>query len=102
VESIRIYAGDDVYALLADVENEFSKMSGADLTTEKEPNISEEQRKQLHRAHSQELLSGTAAKPLGTSTPRSGTPPAKEPKNLAGEVLLTNAVFRPERSVLAV
>lgn len=29
VESIRVYAGDDVYALLADVENEISKMGGA-------------------------------------------------------------------------
>ena len=111
VESIRIYAGDDVYALLADVENEITKMSGGDVAPPtKSEDLSDEERRQLHRARSHELLNGSAmasntnapnTKAAGVSTPRSGTP-IKEIKQDDGEVFLTNAVFRPEKSVLAI
>lgn len=127
VESIRIYAGDEVAALLADVESQMDRMSKAaddaaalrmkdtcvpDLP-EVNPNMSEEERKQVHRQHSHEKLQGTpttsssssAETITGTSTtkssspnstPRTATPTATETKEpAAGEFLLTNAVFKP-------
>lgn len=127
VESIRIYAGDEVAALLADVESQMDRMSRAaddaaalrmkdtcvpDLP-EVNPNMSEEERKQVHRQHSHEKLQGTpttsssssAETITGTtttkssspnSTPRTATPTATETKEpAAGEFLLTNAVFKP-------
>lgn len=127
VESIRIYAGDEVAALLADVESQMDRMSRAaddaaalrmkdtcvpDLP-EVNPNMSEEERKQVHRQHSHEKLQGTpttsssssAETITGTtttkssspnSTPRTATPTATEAKEpAAGEFLLTNAVFKP-------
>ncbi|KAJ0120275.1 hypothetical protein J7T55_001132 [Diaporthe amygdali] len=131
VESIRIYAGDEVAALLADVESQMDRMSRAadnaaalrekdtcvpDLP-ELNANMSDEQRKELHRAHSHEKLQGgtpTASSPSKSSldttasstdrtkstspnsTSRTATPTATEPKEpAAGEFLLTNAVFKP-------
>lgn len=128
VESIRIYAGDEVAALLADVESQMDRMSRAaddaaalrgkdtcvpDLP-ELNPNMSEEERKQVHRQHSHEKLQGppttsssssSAETITGTtttkssspnSTPRTATPTATETKEpAAGEFLLTNAVFKP-------
>lgn len=83
IESIRIYADSDVYALLQDVENEITKMSNnAESNTAQRakanaaeakvapilPNkvLSEEEHKELHRARSHELLSGLAS---STATP---------------------------------
>jgi len=101
VESIHIYMGDDVYALLADVENEITKMSKEALRDD--GHLSDEERRQLHRAHSHELL-GSAAKKT-TTPPRSPShsPALTDSSNTNGDggVLLTSAVFRPERSVLA-
>ncbi|KAL1856925.1 hypothetical protein Daus18300_010579 [Diaporthe australafricana] len=129
VESIRIYAGDEVAALLADVESQMDRMSRAadnaaalrekdtcvpDLP-ELNTNMSDEERKELHRAHSHEKLQGTpttssSSSSLDTvtaatsrtkasspnSTPRTATPTATEPKETAaGGFLLTNAVFKP-------
>lgn len=126
VESIRIYAGDEVAALLADVESQMDRMSRAaddaaalrckdtcvpDLP-ELSANMSEEERKQVHRQHSHEKLQGTpttssasssADTVTGTtkssspnSTPRTATPTATDTKEpAAGEFLLTNAVFKP-------
>jgi len=97
VESIRIYAGDDVYALLADVENEITKMSAAAAAYEPAP-ISDFQRRDLHRARSHEMLSGmmkttpTPPSPPAPSPPMKDTPPSSDNE---GEVFLTNAVFRP-------
>lgn len=127
VESIRIYAGDEVAALLADVESQMDRMSRAaddaaalrmkdtcvpDLP-EVSPNMSEEERKQVHRQHSHEKLQGTPTTSSSSSTetitgttttkssspnstPRTATPTATETKEpAAGEFLLTNAVFKP-------
>ncbi|KAI7784921.1 hypothetical protein LA080_008952 [Diaporthe eres] len=128
VESIRIYAGDEVAALLADVESQMDRMSRAaddaaalrmkdtcvpDLP-ELNANMSEEERKQVHRQHSHEKLQGTPTTSSSTSsaetitgtsttkssspnsTPRTATPTATETKEpAAGEFLLTNAVFKP-------
>ncbi|KAG6359265.1 hypothetical protein INS49_012786 [Diaporthe citri] len=128
VESIRIYAGDEVAALLADVESQMDRMSraaddaaalrGKDTCVPDLPelnaNMSEEERKQVHRQHSHEKLQGapttsssssSAETVTGTtttkssspnSTPRTATPTATETKEpAAGEFLLTNAVFKP-------
>lgn len=61
VESIRIYAGDDVYALLADVENEISKMGSHSPAPTPEPKanaVTKEIQHQRQRSH--EKLSGRA------------------------------------------
>lgn len=96
-ESIRVYADSDVYALLADVENEITKMSSAaGMTTP----MSEDERKQLHRARSHELLNSLASS--GTSSPPPPSPPLKDsPVTDSEAVFLTSAVFRPERSIAA-
>jgi hypothetical protein len=97
VESIRIYAGDDVYALLADVENEISKMSNATVDG-LVGDISDWKRTELHRQQSHEMLNGTHdtqtdmdnATPM---TPPAPTPPMKD-EPVTPQVLLTNAVFK--------
>ncbi|KAL8342383.1 hypothetical protein RB601_004989 [Gaeumannomyces tritici] len=70
IQSIRIYAGDDVYALLADVENEITKM-GELPTGQKDQaqdiTLSDHQRKELHRAQSHELLNGLSKKSSANS-----------------------------------
>lgn len=70
VESIRIYAGDEVAALLADVESQITRMSKAseqnaalrlekDCAREKDGlKLSDEERKEIHRAQSHEALQG--------------------------------------------
>jgi Up-regulated During Septation len=105
VESIRVYADSDVYALLADVENQITQMSSAiEVTTP----MSEDERKQLYRARSHELLNGLTAKSSnGSMNSVPGSPPAPSPpmKNSpvmnSEAVFLTSAVFRPEKSVTA-
>ncbi|POS78038.1 hypothetical protein DHEL01_v203571 [Diaporthe helianthi] len=128
VESIRIYAGDEVAALLADVESQMDRMSKAaddaaalrakdtclpDLP-EINPNMTEEERKQVHRQHSHEKLQGTPTTTSSRSsvdtvtgmtsskwsssnfTPRTATPTITETKEpAAGALFLTNAVFKP-------
>ncbi len=56
VESIRIYAGDDITALLADVEKQITRIS-ADITLAANT-VPEAERRKLHRAQSHEVLSG--------------------------------------------
>lgn len=118
VESIRIYAGDDVYALLADVENEFSKMSGGSGGEPAEPTNTTRERQK-----SREKLSGepvqqsepplTPGPPLPSSLSAAASPGASQrapsspvqspgPSPLSrdrpsqGELLLlTSAVFKP-------
>lgn len=110
VESIRIYAGDDIATLLADVEHEISRIS-QDIT---DPFAAQElpplKRKELHLHKSHELLSGltnaqqmetTPRKDLNSPTPNSPPappPPMKDypPRNTTaqGEVL-SRAVFKP-------
>lgn len=96
-ESIRVYADSDVYALLADVENEITKMSSAAGVITP---MSEDERKQLHRARSHELLNSLAAS--GPTSPPPPSPPLKDsPVTDSEAIFLTSAVFRPERSIAA-
>lgn len=123
VESIRIYAGDEVAALLADVELQITRMSKASeanaaLRQEKDAaalrekeaaSLSEQERKELHRAASHEALQGgsdskdtptNASKSSTASTPRSVTPLATEAKNEDHpEFILSAAVFKPQTAV---
>lgn len=85
-ETIHIFADNDVYALLADVEDQISKMSG-DIAVTKEAAISEEEQRELHRARSEELLN----RPL----PDKRSTPKPEPARAEGMIFLTSAVFKP-------
>lgn len=101
VESIRVYADSDVYALLADVENEITKMSAASREEVTTP-MSDDERKELHRARSHEMLQGLSAveeksflvpptptDPSSTSTTKEASTPEPAP------IFLTSAVFKP-------
>jgi hypothetical protein len=113
MQSIRIYADSDVYALLADVENEISKMgtstdvnAAVDAETNKLAR-SDSERKELHRAQSHEVLSGTAKPSIkkkgsagslpSPTKPQIEVVPAEPVEEL---ILLTQAVFKPNQSVL--
>lgn len=93
VESIRIYADSDVYALLADVESEFTKMTAPALGDESQ---------ELQRARSHDMLCGTA-RPDSPTTPESDRAPSPPSKDVVPEakeeeeepVFLTAAVFTP-------
>jgi hypothetical protein len=104
VESIRVYADSDVYALLADVESQFSKMSSqAEVASSP---MSDSERRQLHRARSHELLNGMMAikglnSPMPPSPPAPSPPMKDSPATDSEAIFLTSAVFRPERSVAA-
>ncbi len=101
-ETIRIYADNDVYALLADVENEITKMSGGDMPTVKEsPIMSEGEHRELNRAHSQEMLIGKVAALEKEKKAEATAPLFTTSVQDDGAVFLTNAVFRPDASVLA-
>ncbi|OAA71548.1 hypothetical protein ISF_02099 [Cordyceps fumosorosea ARSEF 2679] len=92
VESIRVYAGDDLYALLADVEDEISRLGSSTDEMAAPP-----------RTRSQEKLRD------GSSSPRSAAPsppptveaPSPPPRAVKkdfvkeAQMLLTNAVFKP-------
>jgi hypothetical protein len=112
-ESIRIYAGDDVYTLLADVEDEITRM-GKPAAQEPAPrnNVMETKRIALNRQRSHELLNGRsgdnhgmkrrdfsdyraisplASPPTTTTSPTTQqTVPPEE-----GLPLLANVVYRP-------
>ncbi|AEO63453.1 7f455a21-5272-4de5-a6c9-1c9e6fadcb02 [Thermothielavioides terrestris] len=108
-ETIRVYADNDVYALLADVENTITNMGTGDVpSTSKDAaeSLTDAERRKLCRAHSHEVLSGSPArkplpiskleaKPSSSSLSSATTPPAAEPA--AEELYLTSAVFKPER-----
>jgi hypothetical protein len=118
MESIRIYADSEVYALLADVENEFTKLSidqhsgGPSKRNSADSQKSqEEKRRELHRARSHELLSATitnvtevpalifAEKEVPVSPP-APSPPSKDvpPTAMNDNIVLTSAVFQPTRA----
>ncbi|KAL7623245.1 hypothetical protein AAE478_006926 [Parahypoxylon ruwenzoriense] len=106
MESIRIYADSDVYALLADVENEFTKLNGG-ITS---PDIvgrhdTEEQRKVLHRARSHDILSNGYSKCLNKARPISPPAPSPPMKNSpsrdGGDFFLSAAVFQPDRTAIS-
>lgn len=116
VQSIRIYAGDDVYALLADVENEISKMGVA--TPESTVSLDIQSQRQRSREqligrvdypsppHPAGVASATAAilapnaadinnRDGKNATPSPTSSQAKDGAT-EGEILLTAAVFKPE------
>ncbi|WQF88607.1 Putative up-regulated during septation protein [Colletotrichum destructivum] len=95
MESIRIYADSDVYALLADVENEITKMSAAANLPESTAALSDDERKEIHRARSHEALSGLSTDAKNTvPSPRAPSPPAKNSPADGEAIFLTSAVFR--------
>jgi hypothetical protein len=104
IQSIRIYADSEVYALLEDVENEINKMSETAAqknTCDSFGVLSEEDRRKVHRARSQGLLSSfnSSANLAGVEngsfcskdTPRTVSPVAV----VDGEIYLTDAVYQP-------
>lgn len=120
VESIRIYAGDDVYSLLADVEDEITKMSKQVVHEPTPPtNAKESNRIAVHRQRSHELLNGLstenhstkrrdfsegrAVSPLAptpnpvttTNTTTSTTNAGQNVPPADGLPLLANVVYRP-------
>ncbi|KAM7218200.1 Up-regulated During Septation domain containing protein [Rhypophila decipiens] len=114
-ETIRIYADNDVYALLADVESAFTKMSAGDYSSGRDEPVSEAERKTLHRAQSHDVLSSSTKSSCynnsshssansssdeksspscsGTSSAASTPPPVPEKEH--AEIYLTSAVFKP-------
>ncbi|KAI1778179.1 hypothetical protein F4818DRAFT_438350 [Hypoxylon cercidicola] len=100
MESIRIYADSDVYALLADVESEFTKLNGGVTSPEiiVHPQ-SEEQRRVLHRARSHDILSNGRSNCLNKTPPMSPPAPLPPMKNTTSkegsDIFLTAAVFQP-------
>ena len=98
VESIRVYADSDVYALLADVENEITKMSAASREEVTTP-MSDHERKELHRARSHEILQGLAvAEEKSFLSPPTPTDPTHDLAQVEAEpapIFLTSAVFKP-------
>ncbi|KAI4862050.1 hypothetical protein F4820DRAFT_460491 [Hypoxylon rubiginosum] len=108
MESIRIYADSDVYALLADVENEFTKLNGGVTSPEiMVHHPSEEQRRVLHRARSHDIISNGRSesrclnKTPPISPPAPSPPMKNSPSREGGDIFLTSAVFQPNRLVLA-
>ncbi|KAK6841742.1 hypothetical protein PG987_002602 [Apiospora arundinis] len=124
MESIRIYADSDVYALLADVESEFTKLRGRETpspeTTPSSPTVPANDDKEVHRARSHEKLQGTtkATKtpaPITTKSinktppvsPPAPSPPTKDSQPngadspTGGLFFLSAAVFKPTTSASA-
>jgi hypothetical protein len=113
-ETIRIYADNDVYALLADVENEISKMSNGVEAARKV--LREADPRTAHRARSHDTLgsgkksssslasaaSATSADEKSGSSSSSSSSPSlsSTPPAGAGEIFLTSAVFRPAKPTL--
>lgn len=95
VESIRIYAGDDVYALLADVEDEISKMARNDPKTlpeipaEKQRSASDgKSERERHRQRSHEKLNGAGpGSSAALASPAAGTPASPESASTADSPL---------------
>lgn len=116
VESIRIYAGDEVAALLADVEQQITSMSkasehNASIREKEANNLSDQERKEIHRAQSQEALQGgsnsskttpvSATRPPIAPTSRSATPVTSTPETKEDDCtfLLSSAVFNPHTAI---
>ncbi|KAK0739894.1 Up-regulated during septation-domain-containing protein [Apiosordaria backusii] len=117
-ETIRIYADNDVYALLADVEQTISNMGGVENATKEEP-VSDAERKKWNRTRGSQMFlkSGSPARmplPISKLEPKSSssslssastpptttcsttsTSPIVAPTIASEEFFLTNAVFKP-------
>jgi hypothetical protein len=103
-ETIRIYADNDVYALLADVENTITQMGGDASPKGSSERLSDAERRQLCRTRSHDVLSGSPArkplpisklaeKPSSSSLSSVVSPLAAAPA--ASDLFLTSAVFKP-------
>lgn len=107
VESIRIYAGDGIACLLADVEDEITKMST--VTEQCSPELSELQKKEMARKRSHSTLNGTPPEPTsGTAlsfakgetspikpkSPAGPPPPEKDYPPSHSTTLLSSTVFK--------
>ncbi|KAI0453461.1 hypothetical protein F5B21DRAFT_479396 [Xylaria acuta] len=123
MESIRIYADSDVYALLADVENEFTKLNsdagGGDGGSSPESLSQQQQQQQqrpiysrkraLQHARSHDVLGysdpssngsrGVSSRPKPLSPP-APSPPMKNSPTRGGDVFLTSAVFQPHQTTV--
>ncbi|KAI1341391.1 hypothetical protein F5Y15DRAFT_413921 [Xylariaceae sp. FL0016] len=104
MESIRIYADSDVYALLADVENEFTKLNGDAASPEilrRRSKNEDHVMKAVHRTRSHDLLNGNAMSgPSGLDkntplSPPAPSPPMKNSPTDDGDVFLSATVFQP-------
>ncbi|TGJ83461.1 hypothetical protein E0Z10_g5305 [Xylaria hypoxylon] len=112
MESIRIYADSDVYALLEDVENEFTKLSSDSVASvaSLEPSSlrsTPRQKRALQHARSYDVLArnGASSVPMALNRPPPLSPPAPSPpmKNSptrGGDVFLTAAVFQPRHTTV--
>lgn len=103
-ETIRIYADNDVYALLADVENTITQMGSDVPAKDSSERLSDAERRELCRTRSHDVLSGSPArkplpiskvaeKPSSSSLSSAVSPPAVAPA--APDLFLTSAVFKP-------
>jgi hypothetical protein len=106
-ETIRVYADNDVYALLADVENTITRMGSGDLAAKDlVESLPDAERRNLCRTRSHDVLSGSPArkplpisklaeKPSSSSLSSFSTPTSSTPEPPPEEIFLTNAVFKP-------
>ena len=104
VESIRVYAGDDLYALLADVEDEITRLSRTPDELKPSPQLTTAPLLDHERQKSQERLQGDkgassssvaqSATDAHVQSPKAPTPPKKDSPKTTGP-LLTSAVFKP-------
>lgn len=106
MESIRIYADSDVYALLEDVENEFTKLSDGASSAEPTPHRPAHTRKKvLHRAWSHDVLgssgSSNVSKVSNRPQPLSTSPPMKNSPTQDTGIFLTSAVFQPQQTTVS-
>ncbi|KAH7119331.1 Up-regulated during septation-domain-containing protein [Dactylonectria macrodidyma] len=106
VESIRIYAGDDVYALLADVKNEITRMSNHANEPTSTADMIETIRIAHHRQRSHDMLKGISAEShlvrrmdhpdTRVYYPLAPPPTTKENEPAEDDIpLLANVVYRP-------
>ncbi|KAI1270539.1 hypothetical protein F5Y18DRAFT_414240 [Xylariaceae sp. FL1019] len=106
MESIRIYADSDVYALLEDVETEFTRLSeGVSDANTSSQRPSKRGRIVMQRAQSYDLLNGLSDASQGPykPSPLSPTPPSPPKKNSptqSGDVFLSSAVFQPQQTTI--
>jgi hypothetical protein len=89
-ETIRIYADNDVYALLADVEDQITQMSVGDIFKDLPP-LSDDDKKVLPQLPTEEPPSRFPLKRAATFD--SATTKPEE------QIFLTNAVFKPTKAV---
>ncbi|KAI2640316.1 hypothetical protein GGS21DRAFT_412069 [Xylaria nigripes] len=97
MESIRIYADNDIYSLLEDVENGFTKLSHSVLSPElisQEQSMTYDNQRTLAHARSYEVLcGGSPSNTLRSLNNRHKFPPPPSPP-LKDQIFLTTAVFR--------